>query len=53
METSNVKRASGAHQPRGALEDSNAESSMGSRISDGPVVTLIACNLVLILMLAA
>ena len=53
MEISNVKRVSGSPQPQGALEDSTVESSMGSRTSDGPVVTLIACNVVLLLMLAA
>ena len=53
MDTNNVNRVSGSPQPLGAVEDSCAESSLGGRLSDGPVVTMIACNLALLVMLAA
>jgi hypothetical protein len=53
METNSVKRISGSPQASCEFEDTNAPSSTCEQDSTGPVVAMVACNVILLLMLAA
>ena len=53
MKTGIVKGRIQSPQPQGEFEDATAESSVGNQASSGPVAAMIACNVVLLLMLAA
>ena len=53
METGNLKVQSRSPQPHGETDDANLQSSMRDQISVSAFVAMVACNLMLLLMVAA